>query len=71
MTSRELIVEADRIRTEQGLTPTGWGVVAGYDDRGMMVSRTFRRGNCKMSTMIKLLSPLGYELKIVKKGETL
>ena len=66
MTSRELIVAADKIRQDQGLTSTGWGIMAGYDDAGVMVSRTYKRGNCKLSTMVQLLKPLGYELKITK-----
>lgn len=66
MTSRDLIVEADQIRKEQGMTATGWGIAAGYDGSGMMVSRTYKRGNCKMSTMLRLLRPLGYTLEIKK-----
>ena len=66
MTSRDLIVLADQIRKEQGLTATGWGIVAGYDDSGVMISRTYKRGNCKLSTMVQLLRPLGYDLAIKK-----
>jgi hypothetical protein len=65
-TSRELVIAADKIRQEQGLTSTGWGIMAGYDDSGMMVSRMYKRGNCKLSTMVQLLAPLGYELQIKK-----
>lgn len=70
MTSRDLIVQADQIRKEQGMTATSWGLSAGYDDGGMMVSRTFRRGNCKLSTFVQLLRPLGYELEIKKVEDT-
>ena len=66
MTARELIVAADKIGEQQGLTATGWGVTAGFDDKGGMVSRMYARGNCKLSTLIRLLAPLGYELEIRK-----
>ena len=69
MTSRELIVLADQLRQEKGITPTGWGIMAGYDDGGMTVSRTYKRGNCKLSTLVQLLKPLGYELTITKVEE--
>lgn len=66
MTSRDLIVMADRIRKDQGLTQTSWCIAAGFDDGGMMVSRMYNRGNCKLSTMVQLLRPLGYTLEIKK-----
>ena len=69
MTSRDLIVLADQIRKEQGMTATSWGIAAGYDDGGTMVGRTFRKGNCKVSTLVQLLRPLGYELEIRKVDE--
>ena len=66
MNARELINEADRIRNEQGMTQAEWSRSAGLDEVGMAVSRTYNRGNCKLSTMVMLLRPLGYELKITK-----
>ena len=68
MTSRDLITQADQIRRDefQGMSQAEWGRKAGFDDFGKAVSRTYFRGNCKLSTMIMLLRPLGYELKIEK-----
>lgn len=66
MTARDLIVAADKIREQKGLTATGWGITAGFDDKGGMVSRMYSKGNCKLSTLIRLLAPLGYELQIKK-----
>ena len=66
MTSRELIVEADRIRQEMGISQAEWGRRAGLDECGKAVGRTYYRGNCKLSTIQMLLKPLGYELRIMK-----
>lgn len=66
MTSRELIVEADRIRQEMGISQAEWGRRAGLDECGKAVGRTYFRGNCKLSTIQMLLKPLGYELRIMK-----
>lgn len=68
MTARDLIVQADKIRQDefQGMSQAEWGRQAGLDECGKAVGRTYFRGNCKLSTMIMLLRPLGYELKIEK-----
>lgn len=68
MTARELIVQADRIRQDEfeGMSQAEWGRRAGLDECGKAVGRTYFRGNCKLTTMIRLLRPLGYELKIMK-----
>jgi hypothetical protein len=66
MTARDLIVKADRIRQEMGLSQAEWGRQAGLDEFGKAVGRTYYRGNCKLSTMVMLLRPLGYEIKIMK-----
>ena len=66
MNARELIVKADEIRQEQKLSQAEWSRAAGLDDVGMAVSRTYNRGNCKLSTLVMLLRPLGYELKIMR-----
>ena len=66
MTARDLIVQADKIRQEQDLSQAEWGRKAGLDEWGKAVGRTYYRGNCKLSTIIMLLRPLGYELKIMK-----
>ena len=67
--ARNLVCEADRISKEQGLTQAEWCRRAGLDNVGVAISRTFRRGDCKVSTMLRLLEPLGCRLIIVKDGE--
>ena len=64
--ARDLIVEADRIAKEEGLSQAEWCRKARLDNVGVAVSRTYKRGNCKLSTMIQLLKPLGYRLTITK-----
>lgn len=68
MEARELIVEADKIRQEQNLSQAEWSRAAGLDECGMAVSRAFSRGNCKLTVLLSLLRPLGYELCIRRKG---
>ena len=66
MTARELIVQADRIRQGTGMTQAEWSRQAGLDVNGKAICNAYNRGNCKLSTMIMLLRPLGYELTIMK-----
>ena len=67
MDARQLIVLADEIRRDEGMTQAEWCRRAGFDEFGKLVSNTFRRGNCKLSVFTQLLKPLGYEIQIVKK----
>ena len=69
MDARQLITEADQIRSAQNMTQAEWSRRAGFDQFGKLISNSFNRGNCKLSVMIQLLKPLGYELKIVKREE--
>ena len=66
MDARQLIVQADEIRRDAGITQAEWCRRAGFDEFGKLVSNTFRRGNCKLSVFSQLLKPLGYEIAIVK-----
>ena len=66
MTARELIVQADKIRQDQNLSQAELSRQAGFDESGVAICRTYNRGNCKLSTMIQMLRPLGYVLKIEK-----
>ena len=66
MTSRELIMQADRIRQAQNLSQAELSRQAGFDESGVAICRTYNKGNCKLSTMIRILQPLGYELRIMK-----
>ena len=75
MDARQLIVQADEIRRDEGITQAEWCRRAGFDEFGKLVSNTFRRGNCKLSVLVQLLKPLGCEIRIVKQegkhnGET-
>lgn len=64
--ARALILEADKIARDQGLTQAGWSQAAGRATSGQTVSRVITRGECKVSTLIALLEPLGYRLTITK-----
>lgn len=66
MNARDLILLADQLRRAQEMTQAEWSRAAGLDEGGMAVSRTFNRGNCKLTTLEMLLRPLGYELRIMK-----
>ena len=66
MDARQLIVRADEIRRDAGITQAEWCRKAGFDEFGKLVSNTFRRGNCKLSVFAQLLKPLGYEIAIIK-----
>lgn len=69
MDARQLILRADEIRQEQDLTQAEWCRRAGFDQFGKLVSNTFNRGNCKLTVLVQLLKPLGYELQIVKQED--
>ena len=66
MNARDLIVQADQIRQEQGITQAEWSRRAGLDEVGMAISRTYKHGNCKLTTLVRMLKPLGYQLSITK-----
>lgn len=70
MEVRQLIVQADRIAREQGLTQARWSREAGLDSFGKRISNAYRRGNCDLDTFSRLLAPLGYEAVIVKSEKT-
>ena len=69
MNARELIVAVDEIRQGMNLSQAEWSRMAGLDEGGMAVSRTYNKGNCKLSVMVQLLAPLGYELRLVKRED--
>ncbi len=69
MQARDLIVQADKIATDQGLTQAEWCRRAGFDEFGKLISRTYSKGNCKLNVLVQLLQPLGYELRIERKEE--
>lgn len=67
--ARGLIQQADSIARGMGLTQTEWSKKAGFDEFGKMISNTYKRGNCKLSVMMQLLKPLGYELVIQRRDD--
>lgn len=66
MGSRALILQADRIAREQGLNQKQWSTEAGHARNGQTVSRIISKGDCRVSTLIALLKPLGMRLIIVR-----
>ena len=66
MTSRDLILEADQNAREQGYNQTKWSTEAGYAKNGQTVSRIINKGDCRLSTFLALIKPLGMELTIKK-----
>ena len=66
MNARSLILFADELRKAENMSQAEWSRAAGLDETGTAVSRTFNRGNCKLTTLERLLHPLGYELRIMK-----
>lgn len=66
MTARGLIMVADQIAREKGLNQMQWSAQAGHSKSGQTVSRIVSKGNCRLSTFIELLLPLGCELQIVE-----
>ena len=66
MEARELILQADSIARDKGLTQAKWSSMAGHNPNGQTVSRIINRGECKLSTFIELLGAVGCELQIRK-----
>ena len=69
MDARQLIMQADQIAREHGISQAEWSRRAGYDEFGKIISNTLKRGDCKLKVMTQLLKPLGCRLTIVKDGE--
>ena len=66
MDSRALILDADRIAREQGFNQAAWSRKAGKAQSGQTISRMISKGDCRLSTFLAILEPLGYSLKITK-----
>lgn len=66
MDARTLIMEADRIAREQGLNQKQWSTQAGHAESGQTVSRIISKGDCRLSTLLALLEPIGLELQLVE-----
>jgi hypothetical protein len=68
MDSRTLILNADRIAREHGMSQSQWSTVAGYAINGQTVSRIINNGDCRVSTFLNLLHAIGCEL-VIKEGQ--
>ena len=66
MGTRELIMQADSIAREQGFNQSTWSTAAGRAGNGQTVSRILSHGDCRLSTLMELLRPLGYEMRLVR-----
>ena len=64
MEARELILKADELSRRQDLTQAQWSAIAGMAAGGQGVSKLLSRGDCRVSTLLALLRPLGYTLEI-------
>lgn len=69
MDGKQLIIQADQIAKEKGLTQAEWSRRSGYDEFGKIISNTLKRGDCKLKVMTQLLKPIGCRLVIVKDGD--
>lgn len=67
-TAREIIWKADEIARSQGFNQSSWSKAAGRADSGQTVSRILSKGECKLSTLVELLEPLGYEVALRRKA---
>jgi hypothetical protein len=68
MEARNLIITADRIAHGQGLNQKQWSEKSGHAKNGQTVSRIINKGDCRLSTFLELLKPLGYRLEIKEDG---
>ena len=66
MDARSLILTADEIAREKGLTQAEWSKAAGHAKNGQTVSRILSRGDCKISTFLHLLKAIDCRLVIEK-----
>lgn len=69
MNSRDLILQADRLADKAGYNQSEWSTVAGMATGGQGVSKLLSRGDCRVSTLLSLLRPLGMTLKIAPTEE--
>ena len=69
MNARTLIIQADSLAREKGMTQKEWSAKAGHAKNGQTVSRIISKGDCRISTFIKLLEAIDCRLEIVKDGE--
>lgn len=66
MDARALILLADRIARDQGHSQSSWSRKSGHAFNGQTISRIVSKGDCRVSTFLDLLEPLGYKLALIK-----
>ena len=66
MDARALILLADSIARDQGHSQSSWSRVSGRAFNGQTVSRIISKGDCRISTFLDLIEPLGYKLALIK-----
>ena len=69
MNARTLILQADEIAREKGMTQAQWSTEAGHAKNGQTVSRIISKGDCRISTFLRLLSAVGCRLEIVEEND--
>ncbi len=69
MDARALIMLADSIARDQGYNQASWSRRSGHAFSGQTVSRIVSNGDCRISTFLDLIEPLGYKLVLMKEDE--
>ena len=70
MDARTLVLQADEIARRKGLTQSQWSTAAGHAKNGQTVSRIISKGDCRISTFLRLLEAIDCKLEIVKGKDT-
>lgn len=66
MESRSLIMQADKIARDKGMSQSQWSRSAGHASNGQTVSRIISKGDCRLSTLLALVHALGCKLEITE-----
>lgn len=66
MNARTLILQADSLAREKGMTQKEWSAKAGHAKNGQTVSRIISKGDCRISTFLRLLKVIDCRLEIVE-----
>lgn len=69
MEASDLVLFIDKIRREQRISQMGITDLAGINDTGQTYYRMWTAMDGKMSTYLKFLHALGYEVTVRKEGQ--
>lgn len=69
MEASDLVLFIDKIRREQRISQMGITDLAGINDTGQTYYRMWTAMDGKMSTYLKFLHALGYEIVVSKEGQ--